>query len=101
MEGARAQQVEEHGVAVEVRERCYSSPRSIQMYQSPQLRPRMQRPEAHVAERGGEGGMGVLVVVVVDLLAVGQKLWQNVEQAGVSQGQSIWLTISISITLNR
>lgn len=79
MEGARAQQVEQHCVSVEGRERCCSSPRSIQRYQSLPLRPRMRRSEAHVAEREGEVGMDVLVVAVVDQLAEGQKLWQNVE----------------------
>jgi hypothetical protein len=96
---AQAQQVVEQCVSVEEMERCYSSPRSIQMHQSLSLKPpTMERPEAHVVEREGEVGTYALEVVVVDQLAQGQTQWQNVERVGVSQGQSFFLTISISIT---
>ena len=94
------QQVEVQCVSVGGMGRRYSSLRSIRMRPSSRRRP-MGRLEVHGAEREVGDGMGALEVVDVDQSVQRPTKWQNVERAGVSQGQSFLLIISISTTLNR
>lgn len=92
------QQAEEQRALVGETERGCSSLRSIRRRRSLQRRP-MERPDARGERREGVGTGALVVVVVVDQMEQGQTEWQNVEWAGVSQGQPFLLIISISITI--
>jgi hypothetical protein len=96
---AEVRQDEGQNVSVEETGRGCSSLRSIRMHQSLR-RPPMARLGAHAGAREVGDEMGALEVVGVHQPAQGQTKWQNVERAGVSQGQPFSL-ISISITHNR
>lgn len=56
--------------------------------------------EAHAGEREGGGGTDALGVAGVDQSVQAQTKWQNVESAGVSQGQPFLLIISTSISIS-